>query len=226
MTCGAARRRISARRDDPWSSEYADVDAHVASCSACRDYEQGLGDAMALLGELPRLVAPFEIAATAFDRLEVDNRKPGLRALLVPSAALRPFFLPSLVHAAMLVALILLGALALDARTAVPWRAQAVASARPIGSAESARVVADEVGADLVAALEQRVGTTDLLVETIVSDDGCVASLRVIDGNMRDALPLLEAMARRRYGPFERGNGTGAVSFLRLVSYSEVRALS
>ena len=115
MSCRRARRRFSEHRDRRLGAEEArSLALHLEGCRRCAAAWRAYNADLDLMAEGPALEATGEIAARVFDRLDMERRQPGLSLLFRPFGAARPFMLPSLVPAALVVFSVLTGALVLD----------------------------------------------------------------------------------------------------------------
>ena len=76
--------------------------------------------ALDALADVPRLECSGEVASRVFDRLDMENRNPGLAALFRPLGSTRPLILPSLVTAMMVLVTVIAGALVLDRPEPLP----------------------------------------------------------------------------------------------------------
>ena len=234
MRCAAVRRRLSDYRDAALpGSEALAVAAHLESCADCTHRWRSLGEALALLGESPRLACPEGVAPRVLARLEVESRGPGLALLFRPTWAARPLMLPSLLPAMLVFVAVLGGALALDDPGPLPpvaTRTLLGVDAESWGTESYPLATSAEVSAprardaafstDLLAGMA--VGT--LFVETVVARDGSVSTVTLLDGDQEQAEPLLEALRRERFEPARFRGRPVAVSLYRLISRMEVRA--
>ena len=86
MTCRGVRRRLSAHRDGELTgAEHRDVAAHLDGLRGVRArVARACNDDLDALADVPRLECSGEVASRVFDRLDMENRKPGLAAA-VPS---------------------------------------------------------------------------------------------------------------------------------------------
>jgi len=229
MTCSLARLRFSELRDgDLAAAERAAVSAHLDTCAACASEWRGFTAALDGLAELPELDCSGEVAARVFDRLDLENRKPGLALFFRPSGAARPLILPSLMASAMLLAAGLGVTLILDERhEPLP----AVAGQRGIDEwgterwplAVSADVSTPRENGYPSYLLEPN-GVGSAFVETVVARDGTVSAVHLIGGDLHDAVPLLQALGRQRFEPGRFRGRPVAVSVYRLIDRIEVRA--
>jgi len=232
MTCSLARLRFSELRDGELAAaERALVSAHLDACVACAAEWRALGAALDGLADLPEVECSGEVAARVFDRLDLENRKPGLALFFRPSGAARPLILPSLMASAMLLATALGVTLILDERhEPLP----PVAGQRGIDdwgterfplsvSADVSTPRARDENAFASYLLESgRVGSA--FVETVVARDGTVSAVHLIGGDSPDTAPLLQALGRQRFEPGRFRGRPVAVSVYRLIDRIEVRA--
>ena len=232
MTCAVVRLRFSDLREGELAAaDRAAVGAHLDACAPCAAEWRAYGAALDGLAELPALECSGEIAARVFDRLDLENRKPGLALFFRPSGAARPLILPSLMASAMLLAAGLGLTLVLDERhEPLP----AVAGQRGVGdwgteawplsvSADVSTPRARDGNAFPSYLLEPN-GVGSVFVETVVARDGTVSAVHLIGGDSHDAEPLLQALGRQRYEPGRFRGRPVAVSVYRLIDRIEVRA--
>jgi hypothetical protein len=66
-------------------------------------------------------------------------------------------------------------------------------------------------------------GEGTLFLETVVARDGSVSAVNLLDGNFRQAAPVLEALRRERFLPGRFNGRPVAVSVYRLISSMDVR---
>jgi anti-sigma factor RsiW len=221
MTCALLRRNLSAYRDGELSGARSEaVAAHLRICPTCADLWHRLETSLAVLADSPPLAARERIATAVLDRLEVETRGPGLALLFRAPWAARPLMLPSLLHASLLVATLLMSALAIDswhvrgdrdAYRVVVARAEALRTARqtPVRKLRgSAALAVSSAGAD------------GFFVETLIGPGGNVLDVRLIGGDTARAAPLIHAMRQERFEPApERG---AALSIYQLISATDV----
>jgi hypothetical protein len=242
MICRLARHRFSELRDGSLSgSDRGAVSAHLDSCAACAAEWRSFGAALDGLADLPRLECSGEIAARVFDRLDMENRKPGLAMLFRPLGAARPLFLPSLMASAMLLATALAVTLVLEDRhEPLPLTAQqrqleawtTLPSPVPDWGTETEPLfLSAEVstprprhGAEVPAYLLEPAAEGTVFVETVVARDGTVSAVRLVNGDSNAAEPLLEALRRQRFEPSRYRGRPVAVSVYQLISRMDVRA--
>jgi len=240
MTCRGARNRLSAYRDgDLRPAEAGRVAAHIRSCAACGRRWATLRAAVGALADLPRLEGSDGIAARVLDRLELERRGPGLALVFRRWGAGRPLILPSLVPAALILMVVLAGALALD-RVADPgplpevaWRGGGETwegKSAPSGSEgnplfSSAGVTAPRArGTAFPDRLLTEMAEGTLFVETVVARDGTVSAVTLLYGDSRQARPFLDALRRERFEPGRLRGRPVAVSVYRLISRMDVLA--
>jgi hypothetical protein len=236
MSCRAARLNLSAHRDgDLTAHETRALTLHLDDCAACRERWVSLNEALDSLAELPRLTSPDSIASRIFDRLDMENRQPGLALLFRPFAARRPLMLPSLVPAVFVLASVLGVALLLEQGSeplpAVYARTEAWdMSVPPAGTETNPLFLTEEESVPRAQGgpavprylLEQR-GEGSLFIETVVARDGTVSAVNVIDGDAADAAPVVSALWQERFSPVRLHGRPVAVSVYRLISRMEVR---
>jgi anti-sigma factor RsiW len=222
VSCGGVRARLSAWRDGELDAgEARAVARHLDACPSCASHQAELGRCLGALGELGALSPSDSIARRVMDRLEVERRGPGLALLFRPAWAARPLMLPSLLEACLIVFAVLTGALVLDTPRVVPGPVVG-SSANPLAVLGDVPMPQVRGGAHLADRLLTSVGEGSLFVETVVDEDGSVVSVRLIDGDSRDAQPLLDAMMLTRFEPTLYRGRRVAVSFYRLISRAEV----
>jgi hypothetical protein len=238
MSCRAARRRMSAHRDGELSrAESVCLTQHLESCPDCHLRWTTLGEALDLLGALPKQASNESISTRIFDRLDMENRKPGLALLFRSFVARRPLMLPSLVPAVLVLAAVAAGTLVLEDGIELPavhrhYRARTEAwdmSVPPAGTEMNPLYPTEERSVPRARGpmvpsylLEQR-GEGSLFVETVVARDGTVSAVNVIDGDLREVAPVLSALRRERFDPVRLQGRPVAVSVYRLISRMEVR---
>jgi len=240
MTCRGVRRRLSAYMDgDLRAAEAGRMAAHLEACAACGARWRSLRGALDALADLPRLEGSDGIASRVLDRLELERRGPGLALLFRRRGASRPLILPSLLPAALVLMVVLAGALALD-RASDPGPLPDVATrgrgetwevrSAPSGSEgnplfSSAGVTAPRArGAAFPDHLLTEMAEGTLFVETVVARDGSVSTVTLLNGDSRQARPLLEALRRERFEPGRLRGRPVAVSVYRLISRMDVLA--
>jgi hypothetical protein len=230
MTCALTRGMFSDLRDGALGgAERGAIAAHLDACGACAAEWRGYNAALDGLADLPGVECAGEVTARVFDRLDLENRKPGLALLFRPSGAARPLMLPSLMASAMLLATAVGVTLVLDERheplPAVAGQADDWGTERhplAVSADVSTPRARDEHG--VPAYLLEPNGVGSVFVETVVARDGTVSSVHLIGGDSRDAEPLLEALGRQRFEPGRFRGRPVAVSLYRLIDRIEVRA--
>jgi hypothetical protein len=236
MTCRKASSSLSAYRDGDLPSAAARALAgHLEGCAGCRARWDGLTAALDLLGDLPRVESREPIAPRILDRLDM-GRQPGLAQLFRTFGAARPLILPSLVPAALVLAVVMVGALVLDGgpdRLPDVTRLSGTESwvFSPSGTESNPLFPSTEVSAPRIRAgaalpnyLLEQAGEGSLFVETVVARDGTVSAVTLVDGDSVLARPVLDAMRRERFEPGRFRGRPVAVSIYRLISHMEVRA--
>jgi hypothetical protein len=242
MSCALVRDGLSALRDGALpAAEHRAVLAHLDLCAACAARWREMTEALDALSEVPRLSCAGEVAARVFDRLDMENRNPGLAALFRPGWAARPLILPSLVTAVMVLAVAVSGALMLEGRPEpLPRVAQerqleawtTLPSPVPDWGSESYPLFAfGDVSTPRVrgrstvpTSLLEQPGEGTLFLETVVARDGTVSAVNLIGADSGGAAPIIEAMRRERFEPGRFRGKPVAVSIYRLISRMEVRA--
>jgi hypothetical protein len=236
MTCARVRARLSEWLDGELDlPAIRAVESHLERCPACARQAGELRAACALLGDLPRLLAPESVAARVLDRLEIEggSRRPGLALLFRGFAAARPFMLPSLVPAALVLVSVLAGVLALDSGPLPEvhlapgaWGAVPASGTEgnPLFPSTEVALPRETAAAELSPDVFAGRGEGSLFVETVVARDGSVAGVTVLEGDARSAEPLLEALRQQRFEPVRYRGRPVAVSVYRLISRMEVRS--
>jgi hypothetical protein len=241
LNCHAVRHRLSAHRDGELTGvEHRTVTAHLDACADCGERWRGMRIALDALADVPRLECSGEVASRVFDRLDMENRNPGLAALFRPMGAARPLILPSLVTAVMVLVTVIAGALVLDRPEPLPPIVQqrqleawtTVPSPVPDWGTERHPLFAygdvstprARAGTVLPAYLLEQTGEGTLFLETVVARDGTVSAVHLIGGDSHQAAPLLEALRKERFEPGRFRGRPVAVSVYRLISRMEVRA--
>lgn len=241
MSCSLVRARLSAHRDGALGgAEHRAVATHLNACQECAAHWRSLASALDALAEIPRLECAGEIAARIFDRIDMENRKPGLATLFRPIGTARPFMLPSLVPAFAVVATVVLGALELHRPEPLPPVVQqqqieawtTLPSPVPDWGTERHPLFAHgdvgrpraQPGNAVPSYLLEPTGEGTVFLETVVARDGTVSAVNLIGGDSADAAPLLEALRLERFEPVRFRGRPVAVSVYRLISRMEVRA--
>lgn len=235
MSCSAVRVRLSAFLErDLELQECGAVAAHVRECAACATELRELQDALSALRELPRLEPAGSVVAAVMDRLEVEGRGPGLQLLFRPAWRTRPLMLPSLVHGALLFAVVLSGTLTLN-RAATPrgeladLRGQWGGKAAPSGTEANPMFPSSNVSVPKLRARgpvpEPFLGSGEgsVFLETVVARDGSISAVTLIDGDSVEGRALAGWLWHERFEPVRVGGRAVAVSLYRLFSRMEVR---
>lgn len=233
MTCTRVRSKLSAWIDGELRGSAArEVPAHLSACAGCRRRAAELEAASRAVSELPTLEPPESVAARVRDRIELETRNPGLAVLLRGFGAARPYMLPSIVPAALVLVTLLAGVLALDSgplpKVHLPSGAWGVLP--PSGTEgnplfPSAEILLPrEAGPRLPSEALVGSGEGTLFLETIVARDGTVADVRLLTGDGAFEGPLLDALRRQRFVPAHYRGRPVAVSVYRLISRMEVRS--
>lgn len=240
MSCGGARKRFSAHRDFALSAaDHRTMAGHLESCAACGAEWRRFAAALDALAEVPRLECAGEVASRVFDRLDVENRKPGLAALFRRGSP-RPLMIPSLAPAAMVLVIVIASLFALDrpeplppvvqqrqleAWTTIPSPVPEWGTERhPLFAYGDVSTPRARAGTAVPQYLLEPTGEGTLFLETVVARDGTVSAVHLIGGDSAEAAPLLEALRQVRYEPGRFRGRPVAVSMYRLISRMEVRA--
>lgn len=228
MRCSVARARLSDWIDATLDAAAArEVGAHVELCRACERHAAELRAVSRMVAELPRLDAPEPVAARVFDRLDMETRPPGLAFLFRGFLAARPYMVPSLVPAALVVATVLAAAIALDSGPLpevhfVPgaWHATPASGTEGNPLFPSAEIQLPREASALGASPEMLAGRGEgtLFLETIVARDGSVADVTVLEGDAQGEDALVAALRQQRYEPVRYRGRPVAVSVYRLIS--------
>jgi hypothetical protein len=189
---------------------------------------------MDLVGEMPRLLAPESLATRVLERLEMERCSPGL-AVFRSFWAARPLILPSLVPAIFVLVTILSGAILLDGGRQRSSLSFAVAGwdTRGGDSGTESNPLFPSSDVSLPQARGTRVlgvamggegGEGTLFLETVIARDGTVSAVTLLEGDTRQAGPIVDALRRERFEPVRVHGRRVAVSVYRLISRLEVRA--
>jgi hypothetical protein len=232
MKCPDVSRRLSARLDGDLPPVGAGaVDSHLEGCERCRARAAQLREVCALVADLPRLEASESVAQEVLTRLEVETRGPGLGLLLRRFGAARPFIVPSLVPAALVLVTVLAATLALDSGPRLDgrfagWGAVPAAGteSNPLFPSAGVGLPRERDGGALAPDVLVGVasGEDPLFLETVVARDGTVSTVTVIQGNAEEAAPLLAALRQQRFEPARYRGRPVAVSVYRLISSMDV----
>jgi hypothetical protein len=233
MTCARGRSRLSAWMDGDLAGDGArEVNAHLASCAGCRRRAAELEAVSRAVSELPRLEPSECVAARVHDRIELETRNPALCVLLRGFGAARPYLLPSIVPALLVVVALLAGALALDSGPLpkVHFPTAAWGALPPSGTEGNPLIPSAEIllpreaGPRLPAEALVGSGEGTLFLETVVARDGTVADVTLLAGDVALEAKLLDALRRQRFVPAHFRGRPVAVSVYRLISRMEVRS--
>jgi anti-sigma factor RsiW len=233
MTCALVRRRLSEWIDGDLEPSLARrLEGHLSLCPECQQRARELRAVGRLVARLPRLEPPEAVGVQVANRIEMETeaRRPGLVALFRGFSAARPFMLPSLVPAVLVLVTFLSGVLALDpgplpeVHLAVgAWRAMpatgTVTNPFPAVDGELPR---ERTSVELPPEVLARRG--EVFLETVVGRDGSVADVTVIDGDVVGRQALVDALRRQQFEPVRYRGRTVAVSVYRLISRVEVRS--
>jgi hypothetical protein len=240
VTCRGVRRRLSAYLDgDLRPAEAGQVGIHLEACAECDERWRTLRSSLGALSALPRLEGSDGTSARVLDRLELERRGPGFALLVRRWGAARPLIIPSLVPAALILMVVLAGALALDRindpgplpEVAVrgggseTWSLSAPSGSEGNPLFPSAGVTVPRArGAAFPDHVLTEMAEGTLFVETVVARDGTVSTVTLLNGDSRQARPLLEALRRERFEPGRLRGRPVAVSVYRLISRMDVLA--
>jgi hypothetical protein len=231
MKCPDVRRRLSVWLDGELPPATAGaVDSHLAGCERCRTRAEELRHVSRLVGDLPSLEASDSVAQEVLTRLEVETRGPGLALLLRRFGAARPFIVPSLVPAALVLVTVLAATLALDSGPRLPARFSSWGVVPALGTESNPLFPSAEVGlprerdggALAPDVLLGAAGEDALFLETVVARDGTVSTVTVLQGDAEQAGPLLAALRQQRYEPARYRGRPVAISVYRLISSMDV----
>jgi hypothetical protein len=219
---------------DLTADESGRVARHLHECASCGGRLRSLRRTMDLVGALPRLTSRESVAARVLDLIEAERRGPGLLVFRTFRAA-RPLILPSLVPAVFVLVTVLSGAVLLDGgreRAAFGF----VGGTAEVGSADSGTesnplFPSSDVGLPrargsrvLGVAMDGTSGEGSFFLETVIARDGTVSAVTLLEGDSRQARPIVDALRRERFEPVRLHGRRVAVSVYRLISRLEVRA--
>jgi hypothetical protein len=236
MTCARVRSRLSEWLDGELEPATArEVSSHLSTCPPCAGRAAELRAVSGLLAELPRLGPREPVAPSVLDRLEIESeeRRPALALLFRGFAAARPYMLPSLVPAALVLVSVLAGVLALDSGPLPEvhlapgaWGAVPASGTErnPLFPSAGVGLPRETAALDLPPEVLAGPGEGSVFVETIVARDGSVAGVTVLQGNPDREESLVEALRQQRYEPVRYRGRPVAVSVYRLISRLEVRS--
>ena len=235
MKCWSVRRHLSAYVDaDLTAAESKIVAAHLRECAACSGHHRSLRSTVDLVAELPRLVARESVAARVLDRLELERRGPGL-AVFRSFLAARPLILPSLIPAIFVLTTVLAGAVLLDAGrqrsslsfAGASWDAKGGDSgteSNPLFPSADVSLPRARGTRVLGVAMSDEGGEGSFFLETVIARDGTVSAVTLLEGDSRQARPIVDALRRERFEPVRLNGRRVAVSVYRLISRLEVHA--
>jgi hypothetical protein len=236
MTCREIQQRLSAYLDGDLSGrEQVATTAHLRECAACAARFETLESALDELRTLPRLRPNGSLAFRVLNRLEVEQRGPGLALLFRPAWMARPLIFPSLVPAALVLVSVLAAAFALDHE---PARGMSVPGTRAATRIAPAGTEANPLfpSADVsVPRVRERRDLNEILLladlpegsllfETIVARDGSVADVTLLQGEPKLAARIRDVLRQERFEPARRAGRPVAVSVYHLISHMQVTA--
>ncbi len=234
MTCARIRGRLSEWLDGELEPAAARaVSTHLQGCAECARRADELRAVSALLGGLPRLEARDSVAAQVLDRLEMETetRRPALAVLFRGFAAARPFMLPSLAPAGLILVSVLAGALALDpgplpevhlAPGAWGVTPASGTEGNPLFPSDGVSLPRETAALELSPELLAAQSDGSVFVETVVARDGTVAGVTVLEGRSEGEEALVKALREQRYEPVRYRGRPVAVSVYRLISHVNV----
>ena len=237
LRCGTVRGLLSGLLDgDLGPGDARAAERHLAECGACRERWESLQRAQEALRDLPAVECAESIANRVCDRLDVESRGPGLRLLFRPAGAARPFMLPSLAPAALVLVCVVCGLLALGPGpeplppVTARLRGQPWGRLAPSGTESNPLLPGSEVSTpvlhdgSMIETEVARIVEGTFFVETVVARDGSVVAVTLLDGDSRTAQPVLRALWRETFEPARYRGRPVAVSMYRLISRTDVRA--
>jgi hypothetical protein len=178
---------------------------------------------------MPTLEAPDSVAQEVLTRLEVETRGPGLGLLLRRFGAARPFIMPSMVPALLVLLTVLSAALGLDSAPRLPaplaaWEIRPApgTEGNPLFPSSGVGLPRERPGGAIISELLLSGAGESLFLETVVARDGSVSAVTVLQGDAAQAGPLLEALRQQRYEPTRYQGRPVAVAVYRLISSTEV----
>ncbi len=234
MTCALVRRRLSEWLDGGLEPRQARlVSGHLQSCPACARRAEELSAVSHLLSELPRLEPEESVAVDVLDQLEMERRRPALASLFRGFAAARPYILPSLVPATLVLVSVLAGVLALDSgplpevhlapggwQTTPAWGTEG----NPVMPSGDIDLPRETTRVELPPEILASGGEGSVFVETVVARDGSVSDVTVLGGLDEASGALVDALRRQRFEPVRYRGRPVAVSVYRLIARMEVRS--
>jgi hypothetical protein len=236
MTCPFVRRRLSEWIDGELESRLArQLESHLSSCPECAQLAEELQGVGRLLAALPRSQPAESVASLVLERIgmETETRRPGLMLLFRSFSAARPFILPSLVPAALVVAAALATVVTIDpgplpevhlAVGALHTTPASGTETNPLFRSGNVRLPREKTTMELPAELLERGGERSAFFETVVARDGSVADVTMIDGDTEGERALVNALRRQQFEPVRYRGRRVAVSVYRLISSMEVRS--
>lgn len=225
MSCDIVREKLSPYLDgDLEAGEARQVSAHLEACGGCGSHWRSLRGALQALRALPALSPAESLVPQVMTRVEVESRGPGLALLFRPTWKARPLIVPSLVTAALVFVCALAAAILLDA---APRRVQdrftlgrgIDGSPLVLVELDAPRLQAPALADDFVPSRED-----SHFFETVVTRDGRVAGVTLLDGRAADAGRLMNALLRERFEPAHYRGRPVAVNVYRLISRLDVHA--
>ena len=234
MTCSLVRSQLSDWIDgglDPRSARR--LETHLESCVECARRADGLRAVGRVLADLPRLEPRESVAGRVLDRLEMENRRPALASLLRGFSAARPFMLPSLVPAMLVLVTVLAGVLALDSGPLPEvylapgsWRTTPAlgTEGNPVFPSADIDLPREATRFELPPEMLLGRGEASVFFETVVARAGSVSDVTMLGGSTESARALVDALRRQRFEPVRYRGRPVAVSVYRLISRMEVRS--
>ncbi|HVO13262.1 MAG TPA: zf-HC2 domain-containing protein [Vicinamibacteria bacterium] len=232
MSCGVVRRRLSRWLDGELEAGAARrLEAHLAACAACARRARELRAVSRLVSELPALSAAESLAASVVDRLDMA-RRPALGFLFRGFSATRPFILPSLVPATLVVVTVLAGVLLFDSgplpevhlAPGGAWGATPALGTEGNPVFPSAGIDLPRETTSVPLPTEALSGDESVFLEQLVARDGSVADVTLLEGDATGTASLMNALRQQRFEPVRYRGRPVAVSVYRLISRMEVRS--
>jgi len=234
MNCSVVRKRLSRWLDGELEAETTRrLESHLVTCAACARRARELRAVSRMVAELPALSAPDSVAASLADRLDI-TRRPALGFLFRGFSSTRPFILPSLVPATLVVVTVLAGVLTFDSGPLpeVHLAPDGAWGATPALGTESNPVFPSD-GIDLPRETtsvqlptESLSGNESVFLEQLVARDGSVADVTLLEGDATGTASLMNALRQQKFEPVRYRGKPVAVSVYRLISRMEVRSPS
>lgn len=211
MNCAWVQDRLSPYLDDDTEAgESHTLAAHLDACGNCAARWRSLRASLQALRGLPPLRPPESLAARVLDRIELESRRPGLALLFRSSLKARPLMVPSLLPAALVFAAALGG---------VAWLAPRAEPLPPVAEVSVPRLSVPVLADDFIPPCED-----SLFFETVVTREGRVAQVTLLDGHLADAGPMINALQRERFEPAQYRGRPVPASVYRLISRMDVHA--